>query len=71
MNNQAFTFNGKQYKISDLSEEQLALLRSILTAEQKIMTLQSELTVLQAGKSSIMETFQKIADTLTPVTQEG
>lgn len=68
MNNQAFTFNGKQYKISDLSEEQLALLRSILTAEQKIMALQSELTVFQASKEAMMETFQKVADTMTPVT---
>ena len=67
MENQIFTFKGKSYNVSELKQDQVALLRSILAAEEKIANLQSELTVLQAGKEAIVETFSKIAKTLTPV----
>ena len=57
--------------MSELSQDQVALLRSILAAEEKIANLQSELTVLQAGKEAIVETFSKVAETLTPVSAQA
>lgn len=71
MDNQLFTFKGQSYKVSELSQDQVALLRSILAAEEKIANLQSELTVLQAGKEAIVETFSKVAKTLTPVSAQA
>ena len=71
VDNQLFTFKGQSYKVSELSQDQIALLRSILAAEEKIANLQSELTVLQAGKEAIVETFSKVAKTLTPVSAQA
>ena len=71
MDNQLFTFKGQSYKVSELSQDQVALLRCILAAEEKIANLQSELTVLQAGKEAIVETFSKVAKTLTPVSAQA
>ena len=71
MDNQLFTFKGQSYKVSELSQDQIALLRSILAAEEKIANLQSELTVLQAGTEAIVETFSKVAKTLTPVSAQA
>ena len=71
MDNQLFAFKGQSYKVSELSQDQIALLRSILAAEEKIANLQSELTVLQAGKEAIVETFSKVAKTLTPVSAQA
>ena len=71
VDNQLFTFKGQSYKVSELSQDQVALLRSILAAEEKIANLQSELTVLQAGKEAIVETFSKVAKTLTPVSAQA
>ena len=39
--------------------------------QEKIANLQSELTVLQPGKEAIVETFSKVAKTLTPVSAQA
>ena len=71
MDNRTFSLLGVSYKVSDLTEDQLRLVKAYLDGEQKIAELQSELTLLQAGKSSILETLKTISATLTPVAQES
>ena len=55
-----FIFGEKEYELDSLSSEQIAVIQSIKTAEQKIGPLQSELLLLTRGREALVNDLREL-----------
>lgn len=55
-----FIFGEQEYNLDSLSPEQIAIIQSIKSAEQKIAPLQSELLLLSRGREALIEDLRQL-----------
>ena len=54
-----FVFEGTEYDIDSLSQEQIAIINSIQVADQKMGSMQSELLLLNTGRDALLENLRE------------
>lgn len=72
--NQTLSFGGKEYQVSDLSEECLKMVNAVSTAQGALELKQNELGLMQMGLNQLLDQLREALperETSTESTKEG